>query len=208
MYDYGLSVLEQYGLTASFSVRVRGALLCRTEKGPVILREFHGSEKKLSMQQQLLEKMKEQNCLVDAYLRNREGVLVSRDKDSVPYTAQVWFEGRECDTRSENDILKSIRTLAQIHKIMQLPVEMDYAGRNLQEEYVRHNQEMKKIRRFIRKKGAVNSFEKDYLKSVEWFLQKEKKRQLCWKPRIIKICGSSLFKAAVSVMANIISIMC
>lgn len=88
--------------------------------------------------------MKEQNCLVDAYLRNREGVLVSRDKDSVPYTAQVWFEGRECDTRSENDILKSIRTLAQIHKIMQLPVEMDYAGRNLQEEYIRHNQEMKK----------------------------------------------------------------
>lgn len=171
MYDYGLSVLEQYGLTASFSGRVRGALLCRTEKGPVILREFHGSEKKLSMQQ-LLEKMKEQNCLVDAYLRNREGVLVSRDKDSVPYTAQIWFEGRECDTRSENDILKSIRTLAQIHKIMQLPVEMDYAGRNLQEEYIRHNQEMKKIRRFIRKKGAVNSFEKDYLKSVEWFLQK------------------------------------
>ena len=46
--------------------------------------------KKLSMQQQLLEKMKEQNCLVDAYLRNREGVLVSRDKDSVPYTAQIW----------------------------------------------------------------------------------------------------------------------
>ena len=105
MYDYGLSVLEQYGLTASFSGRVRGALLCRTEKGPVILREFHGSEKKLSMQQ-LLEKMKEQNCLVDAYLRNREGVLVSRDKDSVPYTAQIWFEGRECDTRSENDIFK------------------------------------------------------------------------------------------------------
>ena len=204
MYDYGLSVLEQYGLTASFSGRVRGALLCRTEKGPVILREFHGSEKKLSMQQQLLEKMKEQNCLVDAYLRNREGVLVSRDKDSVPYTAQIWFEGRECDTRSENDILKSIRTLAQIHKIMQLPVEMDYAGRNLQEEYIRHNQEMKKIRRFIRKKGAVNYFEKAW----NGFCKKEKKRQLCWKPRIIKICGSSLFKAAVSVMANIISIMC
>ena len=60
MYDYGLSVLEQYGLNALSSGRVRGALLCRTERGPVILREFHGSEKKLSMQQQLLEKMKEQ----------------------------------------------------------------------------------------------------------------------------------------------------
>ncbi len=30
-----------------------------------------------------------------------------------PYPAQIWlFEGRECDTRSENDILNSIRTLA------------------------------------------------------------------------------------------------
>ena len=154
MYDYGLSVLEQYGLTAFTSGRVRGALLCQTEKGPVILREFHGSEKKLSMQQQLLEKLKKQNCFVDAYLRNQEGVLVSRDKDAIPYTAQIWFEGRECDTKSETDILKSIRTLAQIHKIMQLPVEMDYVGRDLQDEYSRHNQEMKKIRRFIQK-GSI-----------------------------------------------------
>ena len=137
-----------------------------------VMDQIHNMIQAMCDRKVLLEKMKEQNCLVDAYLRNREGVLVSRDKDSVPYTAQIWFEGRECDTRSENDILKSIRTLAQIHKIMQLPVEMDYAGRNLQEEYIRHNQEMKKIRRFIRKKGAVNSFEKDYLKSVEWFLQK------------------------------------
>ena len=172
MYDYGLSVLEQYGLKASASGRVRGALLCRTEKGPVILREFHGSEKKLSMQQQLLEKLKDQGCLVDAYLENQEGRLVSRDKDSIPYTAQIWFEGRECDTKSENDILKSIRTLAEIHKIMYLPVEMDYAGRDLKEEYIRHNQEMKKIRRFIRKKGTSNAFEKDYLKSMEGFLEK------------------------------------
>ena len=172
MYDYGLSVLEQYGLAASTSGRVRGALLCRTEKGPVVLREFHGSEKKLAMQQMLLMKLQDEGCHVDTFLENQEGALVSRDKDSVPYTAQIWFEGRECDTRSENDILKSIRTLAQIHKIMQLPVEMDYAGRNLQEEYIRHNQEMKKIRRFIRKKGVSSPFEKDYLKSVEWFLQK------------------------------------
>ena len=77
MYDYGLSVLEQYGLTASFSGRVRGALLCRTEKGPVILREFHGSEKKLSMQQKLQQKLKEQGCNVEVYLENREGDLVS-----------------------------------------------------------------------------------------------------------------------------------
>ena len=138
----------------------------------MILREFHGSEKKLAMQQMLLKKLKEEGCLVDTFLENQEGTLVSRDKDSIPYTAQSWFEGRECDTKSENDILKSVRILAEIHKKMQLPLEKDYAGRNLKDEYIRHNQELRKIRRFIRKKGAANPFEKDYLQSVEWFLEK------------------------------------
>lgn len=172
MYDYGLSVLEQYGLTVTSSQRVRGALLCRTEQGPVLLKEFRGSEKKLAVQQQLLEKLKEQGCLVDVFLKNQEGALVSRDKDLVSYTVQVWFEGRECDTKSEADILKSVRALADLHKKMQLPAQLDYAGKDLRDEYIRHNQEMRKIRRFIRKKGAACSFEKDYLNSVEWFLEK------------------------------------
>ena len=55
---------------------------------------------------------------------------------------------------------------------MQLPLEKDYTGRDLKDEYIRHNQELRKIRRFIRKKGASNPFEKDYLQSVEWFLEK------------------------------------
>lgn len=172
MYDYGLSVLEQYGLAASTSGRVRGALLCRTEKGPVVLREFHGSEKKLAMQQMLLKKLQDEGCHVDVFLENQEGALVSRDKDSIPYTAQIWFDGRECDTKSEADILKSVRILAEIHRKMQLPLEEDYIGRDLKDEYIRHNQELRKIRRFIRKKGASNPFEKDYLQSVEWFLEK------------------------------------
>ena len=39
MYDYGLSTLEQYGLTAESTARTRGGLLCRTEKGLVIVKE-------------------------------------------------------------------------------------------------------------------------------------------------------------------------
>lgn len=208
MYDYGLSVLEQYGLNALSSGRVRGALLCRTERGPVILREFHGSEKKLSMQQKLLQKLKEQGCHVDVYLENREGALVSKDKDSIPYTAQVWFEGRECDTKSETDILKSVRMLAEIHGRMQLPLEKDYTARNLKEEYIRHNQEMRKIRRFIRKKECQALLKKIILKVWNGFWKKEKRRFPCWMKRIIRHCGSNLLKKVLSVMESIISIMC
>ena len=171
MYDYGLSILEQYGLNAESSARTRGALLCRTEKGLVIIREFGGTEKKLQKQQELLEKLSEQGCLVDCYIPNQEGALVTRDRDGIPYTIQQWYEGRECDTRSREDIFRSIRMLAQIHAKMQMPVVEFYVEPSLEDEYQRHNQELKKIRSFIRKRGASSPFEKIYLATVEDFLR-------------------------------------
>lgn len=175
MFDYGLSTLEQYGLTAKKSLRTRGALLCYTEKGLFIFREFGGSEKKLELQQQLLKTLWKAGCLVDCFLENKEGNLVSYDKDGIPFTLQYWFEGRECDTKSREDILRSVSTLARLHKIMHLPGEKDYQEKSLKEEYTRHNQELRKIRKFIRSHGAVCSFEKDYLASVEWFLDRGEK---------------------------------
>ena len=172
MYDYGLSTLEQYDLTAKSTVRTRGALLCRTEQGLLILKEFGGSEKKLKMQQELLLILEEHGMKVDSFLPNREGELVSRDKDNIPYTLARWYEGRECDTRSRGDIVGSLQTLADLHKGMKLPPVEDYMEKSLEEEYLRHNQELRKIRRFIRRKGASNTFEKDYLSSVEHFLKK------------------------------------
>lgn len=144
MYDYGISILEQYALTAKSSSRIRGALLCHTEKGPVIIREFRGSEKKLIKQQELLNAVEQKGYRVDSYLLNEDGGLVSRDRDNIPYTVQRWYEGRECDTRSREDILKGVRTLANIHKEMKLPVVEYYKEPDLRDEYRRHNQEMKK----------------------------------------------------------------
>lgn len=175
MYDYGLSTLEQYGLTAKSTNRIRGALLCHTEQGLLILKEFRGSEKKLKKQQELLLSMEQKGILVDRFLENQEGELISWDKDHIPFTLQRWYEGRECDTKSREDIQKSIRTLAGVHKEMHLPLVEDYMEKSLTDEYTRHNQEIRKIRKFIRKKGAVSPFEKDLLGSVEWFLEKGEK---------------------------------
>ncbi|MDO4337937.1 MAG: CotS family spore coat protein [Eubacteriales bacterium] len=172
MYDYGLSTLEQYGLTARSSSRTRGALLCQTEQGLLIIREFHGSEKKLKKQQELLLTLRDHGCRVDSYLENQEGNLVTRDRDNIPFTLQHWYEGRECDTRSREDILRSVRTLACIHKVMKLPLVDDYTEKSLEAEYTRHNQELRKIRKFVRRKGPASPFEKDFVSSVEWFLAK------------------------------------
>ena len=63
LYDYGLGTLAQYELTADRSARTRGALLCYTSRGFLILREFHGSEKKLEKQQELLMKLQENGII-------------------------------------------------------------------------------------------------------------------------------------------------
>ena len=93
MYDYGLSTLEQYGLTAESTARTRGGLLCHTEKGLVIVKEFKGTEKKLQKQQELLLQIQSQGGKVDCYIPNQEENLVSRDRDGIPYTMQHWYEG-------------------------------------------------------------------------------------------------------------------
>lgn len=172
MYDYGLSTLEQYSLTVTSTARIRGALLCRAEEGIFILKEFKGTERKFQKQQELLEKLERAGGRVDVCLANKEGSLVSRDKDGIPYVLQHWYEGRECDTRLEEDILRSVRTLAQMHQYMSLPLVRDYVEPSLEDIYQRHNQELRKIRKFIRKKGASNPFEKLYLATVEEYLKK------------------------------------
>ena len=120
LYDYGLGTLAQYELTADRSARTRGALLCYTTQGLLILREFHGSEKKLEKQQELLMRLQENGINTDYFLRNNQESLVSKDKTEQRFTLQHWYEGKECDTKSREDILKSVRTLARLHILMKM----------------------------------------------------------------------------------------
>lgn len=208
LYDYGLSVLEQYGLTASFSGRVRGALLCRTEKGPGDSSgNFMARKKSFPCSSSFLKKWKNRTVLWTPISETgkRTGKQGQRFC-SIYCTDLVWGTGMWHEIRKRYFKKHSDSgTDPQDHAAS---CGNGLAGRNLQEEYIRHNQEMKKIRRFIRKKERSILLRRIIWKAWNGFCKKEKKRQLCWKPRIIKICGSSLFKAAVSVMANIISIMC
>ena len=71
--------------------------------------------------------------------------------------------------------MKSVRVLAKLHIIMRLQPQdeyKEYRQRSLKEEYTRHNQELRKIRKFIRKKGPICTFEKKLLAAMEGFLEK------------------------------------
>lgn len=230
-YDKGLSVLEQYDLTSENTHRGRGALLCQTQQGLKMIRPYNGPAGRLEKVYELLEHLKEAGHKnIDQILRNKEGNLISTDKDGISYIVKDWWDLRECDARSGNDVIKAVRELASVHKDMyinivsELPYKEDCMSKNqhtfqcnqdknqektlmkfmetnygdeqsdiqeknvsceeyfiqkncqenqapdLREIYRKHNQELKKIREFIRKRKQKNQFEYLYLEHVPRYL--------------------------------------
>lgn len=172
MYDRGLAVLEQYGLEATNTYRGRGALICDTEAGLVLIKEFTGSSKKLAHQAQLQRQLEisTPDISIDTLLPNQEGVYLSTDKDNIPYVVKRWYEGKECDTQSQRDIRQSVAAMANLHKKMKMPVQTHYVKEPLAMEFQRRNRELRKIRKFICQKRRKNDFELRYLDSISCYL--------------------------------------
>lgn len=155
MYDRGLGVLEQYGLTAETVLRGRGALICQTEKGWKSIREYWGSPGRLEQQRKIQKRCKETGfLLVDQVEENLEGQVVTTGEDGIPYVVKEWFQGTECNTRSGEDILSSMEAMAKLHTVMQAEQDEDMPGADLLEECRRHNRELRRTRKFVQKKKA------------------------------------------------------
>ena len=172
MYDRGLGVLEQYGLTAETVLRGRGALICQTEKGWKSIREYWGSPGRLEQQRKIQKRCKETGfLLVDQVEENLEGQVVTTGEDGIPYVVKEWFQGTECNTRSGEDILSSMEAMAKLHTVMQAEQDEDMPGADLLEECRRHNRELRRTRKFVQKKKAKNPFEERLAKSITAFLE-------------------------------------
>lgn len=171
MYDRGLSVLEQYGLESKSVHRGRGSLICDTDKGLVLIREFGGTPKKLESQARLLSCIASKSrILTDEILPNQENTYICTDKENISYIVKRWYEGRECDTRYEEDICAGISAMADLHRVMRMPVQTHYVREPLYREFQRHNAELKKIRKFIFGKRRKNDFELQFQESICCFL--------------------------------------
>mgnify|MGYP000479603509 CR=1 FL=1 len=151
--------------------RGRGALICQTDQGLVLIKEFCGTPKKLEYQACLLSCIGEKSqVLSDEILPNQEGAYISADKDNISYVVKRWYEGKECDTRSEGDIYRGITAMADLHRVMQLPVQAHYVRQPLTTEFARHNAELRKIRKFVSAKRKKNEFELAFLDTIRRFL--------------------------------------
>lgn len=172
MKENELEVLDQYDIDVKSTRKIRGATLCETNQGTFLLKEMNFSEKRIPALHMLYQHIESQGYKnVDVIIKNNEDELFSIAETGTKYLVKRWFHGKECDNKREQDILDGVQNLALLHRIMKMPCEEILFQEDLQEEFLRHNREMKKVRSFIRNKVGKGEFELVYLKHFDMMFE-------------------------------------
>ncbi len=173
MNDKAVNVLEQYDMTVSRTFKGRGTIICDTDQGMRVLKEYRGRTEKLELYQ-LQGKLKD-SLRTDMLIRTKEGALFVKDIDNSVYILEEQVDGKECSYKNEEDIVKACGAMAKLHlkfmtpqseKICLMPVFF-YA-----DEMERHTVECKRVRNYLRKLHNKTEFERALLKEYDYFLEK------------------------------------
>ena len=175
--DRAVSVLENYEIEVLRTWKGRGAMLCESDKGLLILKEYTGPKDKIIFQDALLKSISEQGFpSVESILKTKEGELIVYDQDRTPYILKTYFEGRECNVRDTKECIQAVKTLARLHKASFIDTSGIFPGAGqrpecrIDKEYEKHNRELKKVRKFLKEKSQKTNFEIFLLKHYDYFL--------------------------------------
>lgn len=179
MKDFECKLLEQYCVDVKSTRKLRGGFFCDTEQGNFKLKELSSSPKKIPYVYYLSEQLKESGFTqIDSIILDKNGNAVCGVHDFGNYILKQWYVGRECDINKEKEVVEAARTLAKLHnhldlvsgQINKMQEDLLYDKRwdyfikePLTDEWERHNQELKKVRRYVRTRVNKGEFEYVYL---------------------------------------------
>ncbi len=169
MNERNLEVLGLYDIEVKKVAKGRGAYLIWSDKGFFRLSEYEGNGGRLSYEERLLAYIEEVSSMkVDRLMRTREEGLFGEDVYGTKYILKRWYEGNECDVKRHNDLLKGVHTLAELHKVLYEVKDREVSGmapvrESVISEYGRYNDELKRVRNFMRKRTRKTQFEYDVL---------------------------------------------
>lgn len=189
MQDYERdNILEQYEIAVNSTRKTRGAILCSTDKGVFLMRELGVSEKRLPALIELYEYFMDYGYqTIDMPVKNREGNYVTKGFDGSIYMLRRMPPGRECDVRRAAELFEASGNLAKIHLLMRKKIMENVSeAENLEEGYIRHNRELRKVRAYIRNVSPKGEFEYLFL---EYFDQME-----AWADAAVKSLKASGYK--------------
>lgn len=174
-------VLSQYELEILDVRRGRGAWLCETNRGLKLLREYKGTIKRLEFEDQVFTQLETAwHPLVDRYVRNREGEILSSAEDGTRWIVKDWYADRECNLKDEREVLRAITQIACLHKMLrkiEFKEEWNLGSILVQlpgDEMERHNRELTRARSFIRNKRKKTEFELCVIGNYDMFYEQAK----------------------------------
>ena len=182
MNDRTVSLLEQYDLEVTNTRKGRGAILCETDKGFLIFKEYGGNPRHLMVQNALLQGILQQGLvMVEELIPTKEGELCVRDGDGVPYVLKTYRDGRECNVREREECLCAVRQLSKLHLCMEkIGYDSDTPVFSVAEEYAKRNRELRKIRKYLRGRGQKTWFELSLLGCFDRFYEQAMDAQEGW----------------------------
>ena len=176
MNDRAVSVLENYEIEVLRTWKGRGAILCESDQGLLILKEYTGPKDKIIFQDALLRHIRGQGFLaVENLLKTKEGEFLVYDQDRTPYILKTYFDGKECNLRDMRECMQAVRTLAKLHRAscvdpQTFPMPGHKVEFRMDKEYEKHNRELKRVRKFLKEKSQKTNFEIFLLKHYDHFL--------------------------------------
>lgn len=173
-------MMREFEIERQFDIKIenirpnRGVYLLKTDKGMKCLKKINYGTQKLLFVYGAKEHLIQNGFpYVDRYCINIDGnpyALVNEDI----YTMSEWLDGRECDFRNKEDLIKAAKCLAHMHiaaKGYEPPENSKLKtdlGRwpHLMEKRVRS---FDKMRDMGRKKSNKGNFDMNYMKSVQFY---------------------------------------
>lgn len=174
MNDRAVELLEQYEIEVLRTRKGRGAIICDTSQGCLILKEYSGSQERLALQDKLLRQVAEAGLVrVERIVPAREGELFVKDNEGMKYVLKTWQEGRECNIRDREECRDAVRLLAKLHENMTLPSDaFDLPEAfSLEKEYDKRNRELKRVGKYLQQKRQKTWFEISLRKALDEFLE-------------------------------------
>ena len=184
MNDRAVELLEQYEIEVIRTRKGRGAIVCDTDRGCLILKEYTGNAEKIDLQNRLLHGISEKGIIrTEQIVPARDGSLLVRDADGTGYVLKTWLEGRECNIYDRSECSLAVCLLARLHQCMGLPADTPGlpAPFSPAKEYEKHNRELKRVRKYLKQKGQKTWFEISLLNAFDFFLEQAETVTEEWK---------------------------
>lgn len=174
MNEKAVELLGQYEIEVRHTRKGRGAILCDTDQGSMIFKEYTGSQERIELQNRLLTQVAGKGLAeAEQIVPARDGRLFVKDGEGMGYVLKTWREGRECSIHDRDECAEAVRLLARLHKSMVWTGETSGfpAAFSPEKEYDKHNRELKRVRKYLRQKKQKTDFEMQLRNHFDFFLE-------------------------------------